>query len=113
MNTPDRVSRLRNPDPTDLRHAATVGGMTWLPVFASAGLLIADALEIADESSRALIECSCITADSKLPERWYDTWAVSAEDKEPIRQAVRYLEARRLLTRDEKQPHLVHLIEAA
>ena len=111
MRTGDRISAMSNPSPEDLRAAAVNEGITWLPLFRSAAPMLADAVEIADESSEALIASSCITADSKLPERWYDTWAIAEEDKKPIRQAVRYLELRRRLKRDEKQPHLVRLME--
>lgn len=108
--TKDRVAKLRNPDPADLRHAATVPGLVWLPVLASTGPLIADAIEIADESSRDYINCTCVCIEGQAEERWYDTWAVSAEDKEPMRQAVRYLEARALITRHEQRPHLVRFV---
>ncbi len=116
MSTTDRVSRLRNPDPADLRHAATIPGMIWLPVMACAGPMLADALEIADSCARSDIESFCIW-NEEGGVRWFDTLAVNdacgPEANPMIAQAVRYLEARGMLTRDEKQPHLVRIGECA
>lgn len=112
MSTTDRITALRNPSPEALRAAASQKNATWLPVFACAGDMLADAMDLADKHARGLIAryCVCIKEGDVL---WFDTWAVSAEDKELIQQAVRYLEARGLLARIDGQPHLVTLERVA
>lgn len=59
---------------------------------------IADALEIADESAVSLIESESRPVDLDNV-RWWETRFVQSDASEGVAQALRYLEARRLLIR--------------
>lgn len=83
--------------PDYLRSLAEAGDPAWLPVLASCGTVLADALEIADDCARSDIECNCPCWDGEGSDRHYDTTPredVAPEENESIAQAVRYLTAR-------------------
>ena len=85
--TPDTVT------PDKLRASASVRNATWLPLLASCGPMLADAIEIADESSEAMLVCHLPSSN----DGWLDTDRAEVQDKEAIAQAVRYLLARGLI----------------
>jgi hypothetical protein len=83
--------------PDELR--AVAAARTWLPVRASCGLMLADAMEIADSCARADIECHCVRVELRGG-RWYDLASANkTAEIEPIAQAARYLLARGLIER--------------
>lgn len=86
--TPDTIT------PGKLRAAATVRNATWLPILASCGPMLADAIEIADSCARADIECECLGNHAE----GYDL--STAEAGEMVGQSVRYLMARGLIERE-------------
>lgn len=90
---------------------------TVLMVHASAARILADALEIADESAIALIECETLTlgdhfdlATAHDPDLSDE---VNASIRESLEQAVRYLKARGLLERDAERPTWVRFTDNA
>lgn len=74
--------------------------------------MLADAIEIADSSSAALIECSAPLHDDR-GHAWRDLASVESIDREGIDQAVRYLTARELLERHPEQGQWVRVREPA
>lgn len=86
-----------------------------LPLSAEIGVMMADALEIADPSARCDIESNC---ESHMvgEHRWWDTSRLDPDDEwaaTAIAQAVRYLDARGLIERDQKRPELVRMLESS
>lgn len=81
---------------------------TWAPIMAKDCGMLADAMEIADESARSHIECSCMHAGGTPTDGlFWDTAQVAEEDKAWIEQELRYLDSRGLLIRKEGEPHVV------
>ena len=80
-----------------------------IPLSASLAPMLADALEIADYSARSDIETFLRRTQARPA--WYDIRTADQEEKGYVENAVRYLTARGLLERDEKQPHLVHVLD--
>lgn len=81
--------------PEKLRAAATTGA-DWLPIPASCGPMLADALELADSCARADIECECRGSFAE----GYDLSSAEDFTKEAIEKSVRYLTARGLIERE-------------
>lgn len=71
--------------------------------------VIADALELADDDARALIECHTQhhRDGNGHGAHWYDTVLVPDEDRDAITLALRYLEGRGLLMRDTGNARIV------
>jgi hypothetical protein len=67
---------------------------------------LADAIEIADSTARADIECN-LPYEGKGATIWYDTTLVASDDCYMIDQAIAYLEARGNLTRKPDAPHMI------
>jgi hypothetical protein len=84
--------------PEELRAAALVRNATWLPIMASYGPMLADAMEIADDCARANIECECLSH----PGGGYDLASINEppEIEAMLLQSVRYLVARGLATQE-------------
>lgn len=77
--------------------------------------LLVDALEIADEAARALIESECLPA----LDGWFDVSRALngvggynfVDDCDEINTAISYLDRRGLIERQEDAPHLVRFVE--
>lgn len=80
-----------------------------LPLDADVATMLADALELADDTARSVIELECrdLMVDGV---RWYDL-ATADTINVDMEQPLRYLEARGLLERDQLQPHLVRVLD--
>lgn len=74
--------------------------------------MLADALEIADESAESLITSETLCAE-RDHETWRDLATVEDIGREGVAQAVRYLEARGLLIKHATVPQLVRFKEPA
>lgn len=84
--------------------------------------LLADAVEEADESFRALIESECLTV-TPPGETWWDTLNILdgvggsfpvhplSGERYSINKALSYLDRRGLIVRKEGEPHLVRFTE--
>lgn len=69
--------------------------------------LLADAVEIADEAARELIESESIDCGD-----WWDTHSEGfSEDDGAAQRAISYLDRRGLIERKEGEPHLVRFRE--
>ena len=106
--------------PSKLRAASTTGA-EWLPIPASCGEMLADAIEIADSCARSDIECFAYSPG----DGWYDTTRVLSRETKPrdsvadkqaaaydlsaVEQAVRYLLARGLIERHPERPDWVRV----
>lgn len=95
--------------PAKLRacQASATRNHSWAPIMVQDCPMLADAMEIADSSARADIECQCLGAGKDQIGNWWDTSTADAESKPMIEQSMRYLEARGLLIRKEGAPHIV------
>lgn len=69
--------------------------------------VILDAFEIADHSARADVESGCAPVGQQMPPR-YDLTKIDADCKAFVELAVRYLEARGLVRREEGNPNIVY-----
>lgn len=105
-----------NVTPSRLRsyHAMSVASpktTSWAPILASDCAMLADAVELADSAARSDIECYCDWAGLPFVGRWFDTSKrnppEAADIAAVVEQAVRYLDARGLLIRDDKRPEVV------
>lgn len=87
----------------------------WAPVTVQDCPMLADAMEIADSCARSDIESFCNgVGHAPAGHRQYDIHAVVPDEpivKETVAIAVRYLEARELLIRQEGAPHIVSFRE--
>jgi hypothetical protein len=93
-------------DVAELRRMAE-GGLPRYFTFDHEGLrFLADALEIADSTARADIECN-LPYEGEGATIWYDTTRVASDDTYIIDQAVAYLEARGNLTRKPGAPEWI------
>lgn len=70
------------------------------------------AVEIADSTARADVECYCVPHALK-PTAWYDTKKVDAEDRQCVDEALLYLDLRGLIERAPNAPHIVSFHEVA
>lgn len=88
-----------------------------IPLSASLGPMLADAIEIADSCARADIECHCRKVrdgDTGEGGHWYDVGAFLASEDSAvpsIHQAIAYLTARGLLEFDPRAPNLVRPLD--
>lgn len=93
------IDFLREPFDPDSRHPSD-----------EEGILLADAVELADESCKSDIECGCAWLGQDA-DRWYDTRQALAEDQDHIGRAIHYLDRRGLIERKAGEPHLVRFVE--
>jgi hypothetical protein len=74
--------------------------------------MLQDAIDIADSSARADVECHCpwtyLKETDDASSRWYDTARIDPEDAAHLEQALRYLRARGRINHHPEQPHLVN-----
>lgn len=71
-----------------------------IPITADNGPMLADALEIADESALMDIECCCkAVAPAGAGQMFWDARTAARDDRENVERAVRYLDSRGLLDR--------------
>lgn len=110
---------VRTLQPEALRASAATDAA--LVISARAGTALADALDIADESAVALIECETLEFDYG-DGVWHNLDSAADADLTPetndrirasLDQAVRYLAARGLAETAEGKPHLVRFKESA
>lgn len=110
---------VRTLQPEALRAAAETDAA--LVISARAGSALADAIDIADESAVALIECETLEFDYG-DGVWHNLDSSTDSDLTPetnnriragLDQAVRYLTARGLAETPEGKPHLVRFKEPA
>lgn len=81
--------------------------------------LLADAVEIADEECRNLIDCECLPVTKGLSELWMDTSSAingfggdsTTYLRDEIARALSYLDRRGLIERKEGELHLVRFVE--
>lgn len=69
--------------------------------------LLADAVEEADEASRALVESEAWM----LVDDWWDTSGADAHVREHLERAIFYLDRRGLIVRKEGAPHMIMFVE--
>lgn len=70
------------------------------------------ALRIADSCARSDIETCCVPVGNGMPPRW-DLQSVDGLDRDTVAQAMEYLELRRLVQRDSRNPHIVYFPRVA
>lgn len=99
--TPDKLRACARAQPTS-------NGPQWAPIEARDCMMLADAVEIADASSAALIECSAHLYDDR-GHSWRDLASVEPIDSPGIEQAVQYLTARGLIERHPEQGQWVRV----
>lgn len=84
-------------------------------IYKADAAMLVDAVEIADSSARADIECN-VPFDhdgAGTGAHWYNLDRAADEDAEAIAQAERYLEARGILLRDAKRRRVVSFKDPA
>lgn len=98
--------------PTWLRVDGQAERVLQIPV--GLGPLLADAIEIADESARVTVRSALFSKEAvtlPAPNRYYDTRSAEPQDLLRAAQRVRYLLARGLIERHPEQEHLVRVLD--
>lgn len=93
----------------DKLRACAASGNQWAPIEAADCSVLADALEIADDSSIALLESEV----KKVEDGWLDTASADDFAVDAIEQAVGYLAARGLIERHPEREKWVKVREEA
>lgn len=99
--------------PTELRRFASLPDNLIIPITSDKGAMLADALEIADESAWCLIQSETALAPTNHGSAWRDLTSADPASKGAIFQALRYLDARGLLNRHAENARWVSLRVAA